>query len=320
MSVLTGSTSADAAGKFVDTDVDIALACTDEFLDLSPTADRMMVDPRLAMQFHASISDKPPEPTFAISPSIWDQQLDNSTPLFCQPKNGADSMEINDDIDLVAITSSSNSHDSIATRKSSRTSSNSSLPSLVSSASSHNSQPKKRTRKPSRKKQQAFSKQEQKSGDKEEDFKRNKYLERNRLAASKCRQKKKEWMHELEETKGILESKHSDLHREYSALLQEVSQIKTFLMAHSNCHDPNIDQWIEGEARRFVRKSIDGSFNGLGHRPSITPSLPASESRQSPIANHYSPTASSPGAVRFPLAAIKREDINFDHMPDDMFQ
>ncbi|VUC24684.1 unnamed protein product [Clonostachys rosea] len=319
MSVLADSTSADAAGKFVDTDVDIALACTDGFLDLSPTADRMMVDPRLAMQFHTSISDKPPEPAFALSPSLWDQQLDTSTPLFCQPKNGEDSLEINDDIDLVAITSS-NSHDPIATRKSSRTSSNSSIPSLVSSASSNNSQPKKRTRKASRKKQQSLSKQELRTSDKEEDSKRNKYLERNRLAASKCRQKKKEWMHDLEETKGILESKHSALQREYSALLQEVSQIKTFLMAHSNCHDPNIDQWIEGEARRFVRKSIDGSFISLGHRPSITPSLPASESRQSPTANHYSPTATSPGAVRFPQAPIKREEINFDHMPDDMFQ
>jgi cyclic AMP-dependent transcription factor ATF-2 len=282
MSVLTDSTSADAAGKFVDTDVDIALACSDGFLDLSPTADRMMVDPRLAMQFHTGISDKPPEPTFAMSPSLWDQQLDNSTPLFCQPKNGEDPMEINDDIDMVAITTS-NSRDSIATRKSSRTSSNSSIPSLVSSASSHTSQPKKRVRKPSRKKQHSHSKQELKSGDKEEDKKRNKYLERNRLAASKCRQKKKEWMHDLEATKAMLEAKHSALQRDYSALLQEVSQIKTLLMAHSNCHDPNIDQWIEGEARRFVRKSMDGSFNALGHRPSITPSLPASESRQSPI-------------------------------------
>ncbi|CAH0016948.1 unnamed protein product [Clonostachys rhizophaga] len=319
MSVLTDPTSADAAGKFVDTDVDVALACSDGFLDLSPTADRMMVDPRLAMQFHASISDKAPEPTFAMSPSIWDQQLDNSTPLFSQPQNGEDSMEINEDIDLIAI-ATSNSHDSTATRKSSRTSSNSSIPSLVSSASSRTSQPKKRVRKPSRKKQQTLSKQELKSGDKEEDSKRNKYLERNRLAASKCRQKKKEWTHDLEETKAILEAKHSALQRDYSALLQEVSQVKTLLMAHSNCQDPNIDQWIEGEARRFVRKSMDGSFNALGHRPSITPSLPASESRQSPTANHYSPTASSPGAVRFPAPPIKREDINFDHMPDDMFQ
>lgn len=284
MSVLTDSTSADAAAKFVDTDVDIALACSDGFLALSPTADRMMVDPRLAMQFHTSISDKPPEPTFAMSPSIWDQQLDNSTPLFCQPKNGEDPMETNDDIDLVAITTS-NSHDSIATRKSSRTSSNSSIPSLVSSASSHTSQPKKRVRKPSRKKQHSHSKQELKSGDKEEDSKRNKYLERNRLAASKCRQKKKEWMHDLEATKAMLEAKHSALQRDYSALLQEISQIKTLLMAHSNCHDPNIDQWIEGEARKFVRKSMDGSFNALGRRPSVTPSLPASESRQSPAGN-----------------------------------
>ncbi|CAG9995950.1 unnamed protein product [Clonostachys byssicola] len=318
MSVLTDSTSADAAGKFVDTDVDIALACSDGFLDLSPTADRMMVDPRLAMQFHTGISDKPPEPTFAMSPSLWDQQLDHSTPLFCQPKNGEDPMEISDDIDLVAITTS-NTHEPIATRKSSRTSSNSSIPSLVSSASSHTSQPKKRVRKPSRKKQHSPSK-DLKSGAKEGDSKRNKYLERNRLAASKCRQKKKEWMHDLEATKALLEAKHAALQREYNALLQEVSQIKTLLMAHSNCHDPNIDQWIEGEARRFVRKSMDGSFNALGHRPSITPSLPASESRQSPIANHYSPTASSPGAVRFPAQPIKREDINFDHMPDDMFQ
>jgi hypothetical protein len=40
---------------------------------------------------------------------------------------------------------------------------------------------------------------------------------------------------------------------EYNGLLGEVSRMKNQIMAHANCHDPNIDKWIENEARRFVQ-------------------------------------------------------------------
>ncbi|CAG9955393.1 unnamed protein product [Clonostachys rosea f. rosea IK726] len=321
MALTTESASTYAVGKPIDNDFDLSLTYNDGFTDPFTNADRMMVDPRLAMPLPINVSDKPSEPTFAISPSIWDQQLDSSTPLFCQFKNGEEPIDIGNDVNSEAM-ASFKPRDSIATRKSSHTSSNSSFPSLTSSTSSHNSQAKKQTRNPARKKQQSLRKQEPKSKNKYEDPKRNKYLERNRLAASKCRHKKKEWVQNLEETRGILETKHHSLQREYSALTEEVSQLKNFLMAHSGCNDANIDQWIQAEARQFARKSLDGSFAALGHRPSGSPSSPTPESPQSSTvsANHCSLMSSSPEAGHFPHASSKRQELNFDHMPDDMFQ
>ncbi|KAI1651657.1 uncharacterized protein F4817DRAFT_311261 [Daldinia loculata] len=82
--------------------------------------------------------------------------------------------------------------------------------------------------------------------------KRTKFLERNRTAATKCRQKKREWVTDLEETKFDLENQHNHLQREYSDLKNEITQIKSQLMDHSGCNDTNINKWIENEAKRFV--------------------------------------------------------------------
>lgn len=86
----------------------------------------------------------------------------------------------------------------------------------------------------------------------EEEARKNKTLERNRVAASKCRDKKKDWTKDLEETKIGLESQNSHLKMEYSALVNEVGEIRAQLMTHASCHNANIDKWIENEAKRFV--------------------------------------------------------------------
>ncbi|RDA91789.1 hypothetical protein CP533_2823 [Ophiocordyceps camponoti-saundersi (nom. inval.)] len=80
-------------------------------------------------------------------------------------------------------------------------------------------------------------------------------LERNRVAASKCREKKKQWVHDLEASKAQLERHHASLQREYGDLLDQATRIKTSLMAHAACNDHNIDSWIEAEATRFIERS-----------------------------------------------------------------
>lgn len=92
---------------------------------------------------------------------------------------------------------------------------------------------------------------------KEDVAQRTKNLERNRIAASKCRQKKKEWMVDLEEHKDVLESRHKTLRAEYFQLLEEVTAIKNELMAHAKCRDPNINFWIEKEALKYVERCMD---------------------------------------------------------------
>lgn len=80
--------------------------------------------------------------------------------------------------------------------------------------------------------------------------------QRNRVAASKCRLKKKGKVDELKEMKSSLESRNNDLHVEYQRLRQEIGQIKTDLIHHTECNDLNIDRWVENEAKDYVQKLV----------------------------------------------------------------
>ena len=62
--------------------------------------------------------------------------------------------------------------------------------------------------------------------------KRSKFLERNRIAASKCREKKKQYVSELEGTKVGLEAHHLQLQAEYNTLLGEISGLKHLSLIH----------------------------------------------------------------------------------------
>ncbi len=83
---------------------------------------------------------------------------------------------------------------------------------------------------------------------------RTRSLERNRIAASRCRQKKKERLSGLEAKKSKLEKQYKSLHSESNALLDEVTQLKNLLMTHAGCKDPNIDGWINNEANSYIRR------------------------------------------------------------------
>jgi hypothetical protein len=246
----------DPTNNFLDNPMDISASDSTALMDLDFESKFVMVDPQLTMLYSGHHSDKPSD-TFSVDASIWDTQLDNSMALFeglVQHHGDGQATAVAEDLEAPSSAANSASR---RTSKTSRTSSKSSVPSL---ASIH-SHPKKRVRKPSRKKQEQqpmVVKKESVSGG-EDDPKRTKYLERNRVAASKCRQKKKEWVHDLDETKAELESKHTNLQREYSVLLDEVSKMKNYLMTHAGCNDQNIDQWIEIEARKFVQKTTHRS-------------------------------------------------------------
>ncbi|KND86712.1 Cyclic AMP-dependent transcription factor ATF-7, partial [Tolypocladium ophioglossoides CBS 100239] len=149
------------------------------------------------------------------------------------------------------------------------------------------------------------------------DARRSRCLERNRVAASKCREKKKQWVHDLESAKCELEQQHASLQAECAGLLDEATQIKNWLMQHAGCADANIDAWIGNEAMRFVQRSGTAAHPAaLGSRHSSIGSLASLQSRNGSIAQssaqtedtHLSSPASKPGP------------INYDYMPDEMFQ
>jgi hypothetical protein len=172
--------------------------------------------------------------------------------------------------------------------------------------------------------------------------KRDQSLRRNRIAASKCRQKKKEWQSNLETRKGELESQNSALVREYTELLGEVTAIKNTLMAHASCGDSNIDLWIEKEARRFVDRAAHERSreppSAQDHsRNSKLPVLPFSrlarletwkQSRRLTNGTFLavgsmmlsSPGSSASAELISPLTPpLKKERHNYDFMSEDLF-
>ncbi|XP_077435152.1 cyclic AMP-dependent transcription factor ATF-2 isoform X2 [Vanacampus margaritifer] len=67
------------------------------------------------------------------------------------------------------------------------------------------------------------------------DEKRRKFLERNRAAATRCRQKRKVWVQSLERKADDLNSVNGQLQSEVTLLRSEVAQLKQLLLAHKDC-------------------------------------------------------------------------------------
>uniref|UniRef100_A0A8C8DLW3 Cyclic AMP-dependent transcription factor ATF-7 n=1 Tax=Oryzias sinensis TaxID=183150 RepID=A0A8C8DLW3_9TELE len=67
------------------------------------------------------------------------------------------------------------------------------------------------------------------------DERRQRFLERNRAAASRCRQKRKLWVNSLEKKAEDLANMNVSLTSEVTLLRNEVAQLKQLLLAHKDC-------------------------------------------------------------------------------------
>ena len=85
-----------------------------------------------------------------------------------------------------------------------------------------------------------------------EDVKRSKFLERNRVAASKCRQKKKEWTQNLEDRARELQKNNNQLRMVVDSCRQEVLFLKGELLKHSQCECESIQTFIKSGANNFA--------------------------------------------------------------------
>lgn len=74
-----------------------------------------------------------------------------------------------------------------------------------------------------------------KPDDEEPEIKRQRFLERNRAAASRCRAKKKVWVDSLENKCKDIETMNQNLSQEVAMLRSEVQQLKSILIAHKDC-------------------------------------------------------------------------------------
>ncbi|KAI7875406.1 hypothetical protein K492DRAFT_210951 [Lichtheimia hyalospora FSU 10163] len=69
----------------------------------------------------------------------------------------------------------------------------------------------------------------------EDDEKRRNFLERNRIAALKCRQRKKKWLSNLQTRVEYLTNDNEQLQMQANTLREEIVHLKTLLLAHKDC-------------------------------------------------------------------------------------
>ena len=95
------------------------------------------------------------------------------------------------------------------------------------------------------------------------DEKRRFSLERNRLAANKCRLKKKADYETLKESHARMEKQIVDLRAETSNLKEEVIFLKSLLLAHHDCDFPPIKQYLARESQRVASNPRHSISNWL---------------------------------------------------------
>ncbi|MCJ1475109.1 hypothetical protein MMC13_003769 [Lambiella insularis] len=87
--------------------------------------------------------------------------------------------------------------------------------------------------------------------------KRKNFLERNRVAALKCRQRKKQWLANLQAKVEIFSSENDALSAQVTQLREEILNLKTILIAHKDCP---ISQQTQGVAS-YMQHGPSGDYN-----------------------------------------------------------
>jgi hypothetical protein len=101
-----------------------------------------------------------------------------------------------------------------------------------------------------------------------DDEKRSKFLERNRVAASKCRQKKKEWTNNLEARARELQSQKSQLVLMVNSLRDETLFLKGEMLKHVNCDCANIREFLANQAQHIAETG--GLMDAYRHRSPVS--------------------------------------------------
>ncbi|KAI4817620.1 hypothetical protein KUCAC02_011003 [Chaenocephalus aceratus] len=81
----------------------------------------------------------------------------------------------------------------------------------------------------------SHSQHSMRTADQDPDQRRQKFLERNRAAATRCRQKRKVWVSSLEKKAEELTHTNLQLQNEVTSLRSEVGQLKEILLTHKDC-------------------------------------------------------------------------------------
>ncbi|KAN0108525.1 Aft1 HRA domain containing protein, partial [Hyaloscypha variabilis] len=93
--------------------------------------------------------------------------------------------------------------------------------------------------------------------------KRKNFLERNRVAALKCRQRKKQWLANLQQKVEIYSAENDNLNAQLSQLRDEVVNLKTLLLAHKDC-PVSQSQGLQGLGMHQLMEGYQGQMNPYG--------------------------------------------------------
>uniref|UniRef100_A0A8D3BC46 Cyclic AMP-dependent transcription factor ATF-7 n=2 Tax=Scophthalmus maximus TaxID=52904 RepID=A0A8D3BC46_SCOMX len=113
------------------------------------------------------------------------------------------------------------------------------------------------------------------TADDDPDERRQRFLERNRAAASRCRQKRKLWVGSLEKKAEELSSLNVSLSNEVSLLRNEVAHLKQLLLAHKDCPVTNLQKktaYLAAEERMKDTSEPTGSPAPVIQHSSLAPS------------------------------------------------
>lgn len=107
----------------------------------------------------------------------------------------------------------------------------------------------------------------------DEEGKRKHFLERNRQAALKCRQRKKQWLNNLQHRVEFLSTDNEQLQSQATMLREEVINLKTLLLAHRDCKVAQANgttmsmiQSVSSNVMHFPNASLSSSSVSTDHK------------------------------------------------------
>ncbi|KAI8645413.1 hypothetical protein BD408DRAFT_338766 [Parasitella parasitica] len=97
-------------------------------------------------------------------------------------------------------------------------------------------------------------------GDDAED-RRKKFLERNRVAAYKCRQKKKNWMQDLEQKAELQNNQNEELRKLVAMLKEESMYLRNLLLTHGNCDCDSVQAYLRKQSAEITNNIVPSRRN-----------------------------------------------------------
>jgi hypothetical protein len=188
--------------------------------------------------------------------------------------------------------------------------------------------PRKKGRKPKKqpKEQKVAGQQEELDDDLPKDPRRRRVLERNRIAANKCRLRKRDEALALASREEAMEDQNRYLMTCFDSLTVEIYHLKTQLLRHTECNCVLIQNYIANEAQKCVDMLVpcSNAFDTYGNSLSPCDGIPSDASTAEVLNTRSLNGGGFPSTPRISSqqgsSASEVPDVMFDMMSLEPFQ